>query len=217
MADLVPANPTRVIAFTKFFKGYMNLWAVVAASLPIPLTEARLIPMYKAQRGYLSVYTTLLCFLLLGLIFYCRHFIARWLFSDQLRGTGHPRSRPWLPLLLIAITIGFIAFYQETIVNSVAQQRRDNEANGSATVPLNTEDILEKTDLQRIHDDGVLAFFYIGIFVAAECSFIFMALKEYLQDLLGISEMSLIRGAAVSVETAIDSESTGGKAEPRKT
>lgn len=196
MATQMPATPTRVVAFTHFFRGYVNLWTVVAASLPIPLTEARLIPMYKVQRGYLSVYATLLCFLLLGFIFYTRHFIARWLFSDQLAGGGYPRSRPWLPLLLILLTVTFIAAYQKTLVDSVSQQRRDNEGMSSASIPLDTDAILERTDLQHIHADGWLAFFYIAFFVAAECSFIFMAMKEYLQDLLGISEISLIRGAA---------------------
>jgi hypothetical protein len=36
--------------------------------------------------------------------------------------------------------------------------------------------------------------FYIAIFTCAEAAFILMAIKEYLQDLVGLSELELIRG-----------------------
>ena len=44
---------------------------------------------------------------------------------------------------------------------------------------------------------GLLAL-YLGIFVFAESAFIVMAIKEYLQDLVRLSEIDLIRGKPTS-------------------
>ena len=44
---------------------------------------------------------------------------------------------------------------------------------------------------------GLLAL-YLGIFVFAESAFIVMAIKEYLQDLVRLAEIDLIRGKPTS-------------------
>jgi hypothetical protein len=44
------------------------------------------------------------------------------------------------------------------------------------------------------YSDALLAFWYVAIFVSAEAAFILMALKEYLQDLIGATEADLIGG-----------------------
>ncbi|MBE0656124.1 MAG: hypothetical protein IH602_00455 [Bryobacteraceae bacterium] len=55
-----------------------------------------------------------------------------------------------------------------------------------------TSDVLQKTDYMDIPYALGLAACYIGIFLAAECAFVLMALREYLQDLLGLTESELI-------------------------
>jgi hypothetical protein len=88
-----PSEPTRVKTFANFFKNYMSISAVVAAALPIPVTSFHLIPTYHAQTSLLATYTSLFCFLLLGLIFYSRHTLARVMFPEffgrSLRIPGH--------------------------------------------------------------------------------------------------------------------------------
>ena len=64
-------------SFARFYKKYLNVWSVAAAALPVPVTSLRIIPMYAAQRQFLTLYTSLFCFLLLGFAFYARHTIAR--------------------------------------------------------------------------------------------------------------------------------------------
>jgi hypothetical protein len=39
---------------------------------------------------------------------------------------------------------------------------------------------------------------YLGIFVAAEAAFVLMAIKEYLQDLLGLTDRELIADRPVT-------------------
>ena len=64
----------RVRSFASFFKNYMGLSSIIVAALPIPVTRFDLIPIASAdQKGYLSVYTSLFCFLMFAYIFYSRH------------------------------------------------------------------------------------------------------------------------------------------------
>lgn len=81
-----PKDPTRVKNFARFFKGYMNIWSIVTASLPIPLTAVGAIPTFKVQTWTLSTYSSLFCFLVLGFIFYSRHQLARFMFPEYFGG-----------------------------------------------------------------------------------------------------------------------------------
>ena len=51
---------------------------------------------------------------------------------------------------------------------------------------------------QEVTDNSLkttfLMAYYVGIFVFAEAAFVFMALREYVQDLLGITDVDVIRG-----------------------
>jgi len=51
---------------------------------------------------------------------------------------------------------------------------------------------LKSTDAQQVPYDTSLMMYYLGMFVFAEAAFTLMAMKEYLQDLLHISERALI-------------------------
>ena len=64
------ANTTRLEVFANFFKGYMSVSTIVAASIPIPVASWKLIPIYSQQRGFLTVYASLFCFLLLAFVFF---------------------------------------------------------------------------------------------------------------------------------------------------
>ena len=78
--NVPPTEPKRVKAFAIFFKRYMNISSLVVASLPIPVTALKLVPIYKAQTNFHSVYTPLFCFLALAFIFFHRHQLARVMF-----------------------------------------------------------------------------------------------------------------------------------------
>src|SRR5690348_8033924 len=85
--ETLPSDPARVRAFASFFKNYMSVSTVVAASLPLPISYWKLIPIYEGHRSILMTYTPLFCFLTLGYIFYSRHAIARNAFL---------KTAPWL-------------------------------------------------------------------------------------------------------------------------
>jgi len=124
-----------------------------------------------------------------------------------------------LPALLIAASLYCMFHYHVALSASVSnavrfspgssiQDKDGARAPTSAASTLNTSqtqdpfgsvtrataDVLEKSPLWTIDFEGTLMLLYLGIFVFAECAFIVMALKEYLQDLVKLSEMELITG-----------------------
>jgi hypothetical protein len=56
--------------------------------------------------------------------------------------------------------------------------------------------LLKGIRFNKIPLGGVLIAFYIGIFIFAEAAFLTMAMKEYLQDVLQLSDQDLIRRKA---------------------
>ena len=188
----VRREPRRIQAFARFFKQYMSVSTIVAASLPIPVTALQFIPTYAAHTKFLSVYTSLSCFLLLGFIFYSRHALARWMFRP-----GRQRRRfglfiDLLPLYMILACASSIAAYHWLLQNSVQDAMADWVRRGAAIG--STEAVLQKTDPMDIPNSTALVVCYLGIFLSAEAAFVLMAIKEYLQDLLGLTEAQLVSG-----------------------
>jgi hypothetical protein len=177
-----PEAGTRLATFAKFFSSYMNVASIIAASTPIPVGSMKLIPAYSAQRGFLTVYSSLLCFLLLGFTFSTRHKLAGYLFSKS-RFSSLVLAIPGI-FILAASTCIFA--YHYTLEESIAVIRQH-------AVTASSEEILNKLDLSQIPYDTRLSVFYIGIFALSEEAFILMALREYLQDLLRVDELTLCK------------------------
>jgi hypothetical protein len=163
----------------------MNLWTVVVAALPIPVTQLHWIPTFSALAGFLSVYTSLFSFLLLATIFYNRHSIARWWFKDFLAGKQAFRAKSQNVIILILCCAVCVLLYHVTLEHSIRNIRLNYGSD--------TEWILKNTDISKIEDEAWLSIWYVGIFLSAEAAFILMALREYIQDLLGINDVELIQ------------------------
>ncbi len=186
-SEIEPHEPVRFAAFAKFFKAYMGTASVVTASLPIPLAAFHLIPTYAAQEKFLSTYTSLFCFLLLGYLFYIRHALGRLMFYT--RSDGHVTLRAFVsfvPLLLILSSLSLVFLYHYYLMESLTAFSERGVMNA-------TTDLLKAADYREIPESLQLTVCYLGMFLAAEAAFILMALREYLQDVLHIQDASLIR------------------------
>ncbi len=180
----------RVTAFLIFFKGYMGLAALVTASLPIPVNQFQLIPAYAAQSRQLATYTSLYCFLLLGFVFYSRHILAQWMFRDVLgRKWGLTRFTAFVPLVLIILSLSAIFIYNAQLQQSLAEGRAYLARQNQVT---NAQSLLSDSDLTAINDSTGLLAWYLSIFLFAEAAFGLMAIREYLQDVLHISDRQII-------------------------
>ena len=182
-----PHEPVRFAAFAQFFKAYMGTASVVTASLPIPLAAFHLIPTYAAQEKFLSTYTSLFCFLILGYLFYIRHSLGRLMFYTRPDGRVTLRMFvSFVPLLLILASLTLVFLYHHYLLDSLT-------AFSERGVMDLTTNVLKTADYREIPDSLQLIVCYLGMFVTAEAAFILMALREYLQDILHIRDASLIR------------------------
>ena len=187
-----PQKATRLAGFANFFKGYMSVSTVVAASIPIPVGGLKLIPVFSQQRGFLTVYASLFCFLLLAFVFSIRHRLAGPMFRKGPAGA----LIAMLPLVFILLTLGSVIAYHAVLLQSIGELRDL----GFSKVPM--KDLLEQMDGTQIPYAVELAACYLGIFIFAESAFVLMAIREYLQDLLNLDEVTLLRGERVEKRVA---------------
>ena len=180
-----PGKTMRIAVFANFFKGYMSVSTIVAASIPIPIATWKLIPIYSQQRGFLTVYASLFCFLLLAFVFSIRHRLAVPMFSKGKMSSFIAA----LPFLFIVLTLACIMTYHAVLQQSIEQLR-------GLGLRFTTADLLDKVDATEIPYAVPLAACYLGIFIFAESAFVLMAIREYLQDLLQLDEIALLHGTA---------------------
>lgn len=176
---------TRLAVFANFFKSYMSVSTIVAASIPIPIGSWGLIPIYSQQRGYLTVYASLLCFLLMAVIFSIRHRLSAVMFGSSF-ASG---VLAVMPFVFIALTLACIYCYHATLLNSLDEFRQRG-------VMQPTNIVLSSADLSDIPYALELSIYYLGIFVFAEAAFLFTAIREYLQDALHLDETALLHGTS---------------------
>ena len=191
-----PSKPTRLAGFATFFKSYMSVSTIAAAAIPIPVASWKLIPIYAQQRGFLTVYASLFCFLVLALVFSIRHRLVRPMFSHGPLG-GVVAA---LPAVFIVLTLACIMTYHALLQASIGQIRDL----GLGTTSM--KDLLDKIDATQIPYAVELAACYLGIFFFAELAFVLMAMREYLQDLLHLDEVELLRDRVRVEKTGIASD-----------
>ncbi|HUI42244.1 MAG TPA: hypothetical protein VL523_09760 [Terriglobia bacterium] len=184
-------SPKRFAQFVGYFKNYLGLGSVLSAALPIPAKYLHLIPMYAAQASFMTVYVSTFCFLFLGFIFYSRHAIARWIFRG-LQGSGRGPSTliAWLPLGLALASMGFLFGYHLLLQTSAAQVLENFRLQG---VNLTFDRVLAETPYDGVVSSIPLMATFLGTFLAAETAFALMAIREYLQDILGLSDLEILR------------------------
>lgn len=207
----LPTDPRRVKAFAAFFKNYMSVSAVVVAALPIPATALGAIETFANDRRMLSLFTSLFCFLTLGFIFYQRHALARWLFPEftveefvhplelthrealRLVRWGKRATMMLLPLILILLASLFAVSYLDMIEQGVREIVQGPDVKFSSR-----EEVLSSGMLLSNRWTIEARKYYVGMFVCAEAAFILMATKEYLQDLLKVTDVEVMRGKRFS-------------------
>ena len=181
--EMAPGKQQRIRLFANFFKSYMSVSTILAASVPIPVASLRLIPVYTQQRGFLTVYASLFSFLLLAFVFSMRHRLAPHMFAKGWQSTALAA----LPAGLILAAAGCVFAYHACLLQSIEDLRGRGVTAATAT-------ILDATDMTEIPRSLLLAASYLGIFLFAEAAFVMMAIREYLQDLLRLDEHELLHG-----------------------
>ena len=183
-------------SFAKYFKGYMGSAPIFAAALPIPVTSLNIIPTFSDQTGYLTTYTSMFCFLVVAMIFYRRHRLGSYLAPDSWDKKSRLIGRfiiSWLPFVLAILTLISIIIYHLTFNDIVAVHLSALEVKGDA----------EKIILDSISThglgfmtQGIIILSYFGIFIFSTAAFTLMAVREYMQNVLGLSETEMVKRAS---------------------
>jgi hypothetical protein len=100
---------------------------------------------------------------------------------------------PILPFLLIVAAFYCSLAYHETLSEAVSEIRRPSSA-GTPVTAGTVDSVLKETPFNEIPFRARLALYYMGIFITAESAFILMAIKEYLQDLVGLTDFLILTG-----------------------
>jgi hypothetical protein len=179
----------RMSKFASFFRGYMGSAPIIAAALPIPVTAGKIIPTYQEHTGFLTAYCSMFCFLIVAFIFYRRHRIGAYLCPEKWGKRSRIIGRftvAWLPLIFIILTAVSIISYHIALYTSLDAQ----------SFPLNSKfsEMLANGTLRTVPFDLQMRYFlsYFGIFVFSTAAFSLMAMREYMQTELGLSEIELV-------------------------
>jgi len=183
----------RLRVFANAFKGYMGVMPIVTAALAPLLTFLKAIPTYESQRTTLATLSGVLGFLLLAWLFYVRRTIA---LGSLVRGFRFLINI--IPFLLIVGTVvSFIAYVQ--VLGASTSSGLQLAEKGQWIYDKGSEfktgsDVLEHWDDRPVPQSTSLELLYLGIFLSAECAFVLMALREYINDTRKVSELEWMFG-----------------------
>jgi len=186
----------RLRVFANAFKGYMGVMPVITAALAPLLTFLKAIPTYESQRTTLATLSGVLGFLLLAWLFYIRRTIA---LGSLVRGFRFLINT--IPFLLIVGTVAsFIGYFQVLGASAskaleLAGKEQLKYVDKDKPSEFKTgSDVLKHWDDRPIPDSVLLELFYLAIFLSAECAFVLMALREYINDTRHVSELEWMFG-----------------------
>lgn len=181
----------RMQKFASFFRGYMGAAPIIAAALPIPVTAGKIIPTFQEHTSFLTAYCSMFCFLVVAFVFYRRHRLGAYLLPELREKGTRIVGRlmvSWLPLILVLLTAASIILYHGILYVSLEEQSFPDN--------YSFADMLAKGNIRGIDMPlVVLAVFfasYFGIFVFSTLAFSLMAVREYMQTELGLSELDLV-------------------------
>jgi hypothetical protein len=177
------SQQNRLLVFANVFKGYMGVMPLVTAALAPLLTALNVIPTYDPQRKPLATIAGVLGFLLVAWLFYVRRTIALGSITR-----GYRTFFNFLPLLLIGGSIGCYVGYAHALDNSLADILAANP------LVTRTQALGAWTMDHAIPGAIQLQLLYLGMFLFAEAAFVMMALREYANDVQGVSEYQWMFG-----------------------
>ena len=185
MARVTPDSPPST---SRPIFSFLSAWCIVVASLPIIAAQFALVPIYESQRLMLPAYGTFFCLLAFAYVFSLRHGLGRAMFltSTVRPDTPDRRHRVSINLLLaclILASIGAAAMYLWVF----------ESGRSSPTFPK-----LPTSSQEAV----MLALSYVAMFVLAEGAFAIMTVREYLQDVMGLSDADAVVGTPSISEKA---------------
>ena len=93
------------------------------------------------------------------------------------------------PLILILMAAGSVIMYHSVLQISLGYAAQAALIKGQA---FDARSLLRNTDLSSVPNSTSLCVSFLSIFICSEIAFVLMALRDYLQDLLGFTDEQLM-------------------------
>jgi len=175
---VTPDSPPRITRRPAF--SFLVAWCIVVATLPIIAAQFALVPIYESQRLMLPAYGAFFCLLGFAYVFSLRHGLGRAMFVTSTVSTNTVARRRRISInvllaCLILASIGAAAIYLWAF----------ESGRTSPTFPK-----LPRSSAEAV----MLALSYVTMFVLAETAFAIMAVREYLQDVMGLTDADAVAG-----------------------
>jgi hypothetical protein len=177
-------------AFTSPLRHYTGMWCLLVTALPVVVTRFGFIPVYESQKSLLPAYASFFSLLALAYVFSQRHrmaramFAARLLWADldavELRASQRTTINGRLAAMILG-ALGCAAIYLWAFESGRASQ-------DFPTLPPSSMNAV------------LLALSYITVFLLASAAFAVVAVREHMQDVLGLSDAEVITGLPRSTE-----------------
>jgi hypothetical protein len=183
--DKVPSNAP-VAEFSRAYLVYLSaLAAIVGPAAPLVVAFTRALPTFNSHSAILGGLSFLLNITLVSLLMFWRHSLIKHVF--RYRDDGYYQSPVVVMLIVTSLLVAglLLALYFRTWSHT-----QDNLAQ-----IMPEKDILNKATLSQLPWPE-LTVFYCGSFLLLQLAFSVMALKEYGQAVLGISERTLLENKA---------------------
>src|SRR5262245_44612243 len=175
---VTPDSPPRITRRPAF--SFLVAWCIVVATLPIIAAQFALVPLYDSQRLMLPAYGAFFCLLGFAYVFSLRHGLGRAMFVTSTVSTNTVARRRRISInvllaCLILASIGAAAIYLWAF----------ESGRTSPTFPK-----LPRSSAGAV----MLALSSVTMFVLAEGALAIMAVREYLQDVMGLTDADAVAG-----------------------
>jgi len=160
------------------------MWCLFVAALPVVVTRFGLIPVYESQKNLLPAYASFFCVLTLAYVFSQRHRLARAMFAARLLWTDVDavQSKASKPL---SINGGLAGMILGAIGCAAIYLWAFESGRTSPDFPT-----LPPSSMNAV----LLALSYITLFLLASAAFAVVAVREHMQQVLGLSDAEVITG-----------------------
>ena len=200
-ADRVSPQVPRHEALTSSLRHYIGMWCLFVAALPVVVTRFGLIPVYESQKNLLPAYASFFCVLTLAYVFSQRHRLARAMFAARLLWTDVDavQSKAFKPL---SINGGLAGMILGAIGCAAVYLWAFESGRTSPDFPT-----LPPSSMNAV----LLALSYITLFLLASAAFAVVAVREHMQQVLGLSDAEVITGLPRPTELATNAASSAAR------
>jgi hypothetical protein len=177
------------------------MWCLFVAAMPVVVTRFGLIPVYESQKNLLPAYASFFCVLALAYVFSQRHRLARAMFAARLLWADLDAVQSKASRR-VSINGGLAGMILGAIGCAAIYLWAFESGRTSPDFPT-----LPPSSMNAV----LLALSYITLFLLASAAFAVVAVREHMQQVLGLSDAEVITGLPRPTELPTNGASSAAR------